>query len=42
VLPDWELHPKKYDLSSEEKAKISTFVEDTRELLKDIQEITVK
>jgi poly-gamma-glutamate capsule biosynthesis protein CapA/YwtB (metallophosphatase superfamily) len=41
-VSDWELHPEKYDLSSEEKVKISTFVEDTRELLKDIQEIKVK
>jgi len=41
-VSDWEFHPEKYDLSSEEKVKISTFVEDTRELLKDIQEIKVK
>jgi poly-gamma-glutamate synthesis protein (capsule biosynthesis protein) len=41
-VSDWELHPEKYDLSSEEKAKISTFADDTRKLLLQSQEIRMK
>jgi poly-gamma-glutamate synthesis protein (capsule biosynthesis protein) len=40
-VSDWEANPNKYNFSSDEKAKISTFAEDTRELLKDIPEIKV-
>ena len=41
-VSDWEANPNKYNLSSEEQSKISTFAEDTRGLLKDLQEIKVK
>jgi poly-gamma-glutamate synthesis protein (capsule biosynthesis protein) len=40
-VSDWESNPNKYNFSSDEKAKISIFAEDTRELLKDIPEIKV-
>jgi poly-gamma-glutamate synthesis protein (capsule biosynthesis protein) len=41
-VSDWEANPNKYNLSAEEQSKISTFAEDTRGLLKDLQEIKVK
>jgi len=41
-VSDWESNPNKYNLSTEEQSKISTFAEDTRGLLKDLQEIKVK
>jgi poly-gamma-glutamate synthesis protein (capsule biosynthesis protein) len=41
-VSNWEANPNKYNLSTEEQSKISTFAEDTRGLLKDLQEIKVK
>jgi poly-gamma-glutamate synthesis protein (capsule biosynthesis protein) len=41
-VSNWEANPNKYNLSTEEQSKISTFAEDTRALLKDLQEIKVK
>lgn len=41
-VSDWEANPNKYNLSAEEQGKISTFADDTRTLLKDLQEIKVK
>lgn len=41
-VSDWENHPDKYNFSSEEKSKISTFAEDTRGLLMKAKEIKLK
>ncbi len=41
-VSDWENHPDKYNFSSEEKTKISTFAEDTRGLLLKAKEIKLK
>jgi hypothetical protein len=41
ALPKLKQTIGRFDLNAEEKVKISTFVQDTRELLKDIQEIKV-
>ena len=41
-VSDWENHPEKYNMSAEEKLKISTFADDTRKLLLQSQEIKLK
>jgi len=38
-VSDWERNPEKYQLSIEEKIKITTFIKDTRELLSNSKEV---
>ena len=41
-VSDWENHPENYNMSADEKLKISTFADDTRKLLLQSQEIKLK
>jgi poly-gamma-glutamate synthesis protein (capsule biosynthesis protein) len=41
-VSDWENHPERYNLNTDEKSKISTFADDTRKLLLQSQEIRMK